>query len=103
MKAGTRLYTPLETQTLGHFAAPDRWETHISVTRETTLAAARRLVQKRPEPVSVLNAEGTNEKSDDQRHVRVFVFYRVGEEFPAHLLENGVGFCKRFACLASGT
>lgn len=55
MQATTRLYSPLEAQTLHSFARAGRRATQISVTRETTLAAAQRLLRERPDPVSVLN------------------------------------------------
>jgi uncharacterized protein (TIGR02452 family) len=59
MQATTRLYTPEQMQVLNSFrqrgSLPGRHSTRISVTRETTLAAAQRLLGERPEPVSVLN------------------------------------------------
>jgi uncharacterized protein (TIGR02452 family) len=55
MQASTRLYTPEQMQALDSFAGAGRYTTQISVTRETTLAAAQRLLSERAEPVSVLN------------------------------------------------
>ncbi|MPY67707.1 TIGR02452 family protein [Deinococcus sp. SDU3-2] len=55
LEAGTRLYTPEQGRALHALTRPGAQRTRISVTRETTLAAARRLLRERPEPVAALN------------------------------------------------
>lgn len=55
LEAGTRLYTPEQLRATESLLEPGPHDTHFTVTRETTLAAARRLLDERPGPVSVLN------------------------------------------------
>ena len=53
--AGTRLFPPAQLQAIEAFTQPGTQNTRITVTRETTLAAARRLLAEDPAPVAVLN------------------------------------------------
>lgn len=53
--AGTRLLTPAQLLATEAFTQPGTLNTRITVTRETTLTAARRLLSEDSSPVSVLN------------------------------------------------
>ncbi|OWL93185.1 TIGR02452 family protein [Deinococcus indicus] len=53
--AGTRLYTPEHLRAAEQLLEPGPHDTRFAVTRETTLAATRRLLGERPGPVSALN------------------------------------------------
>ena len=55
LEAGTRLYTPEQLRATDRLLEPGPHDTLFTVTRETTLAAARRVLGERPGPVSVLN------------------------------------------------
>ena len=56
LTVGTRHYSAAETHALGALPAPQQaTRTQVTVTRETTLAAAQRLLTARPSPVAVLN------------------------------------------------
>lgn len=57
LTVGTRQYLAEDTRALGALPVTQHaaQSTHISVTRETTIAAAQRLLDARPSPVAVLN------------------------------------------------
>ncbi|MFW8627916.1 TIGR02452 family protein [Deinococcus sp. ME38] len=55
LEAGTRLYTPEQLRATERLLEAGPHDTLFTVTRETTLAAARRVLGERPGPVSVLN------------------------------------------------
>lgn len=93
LEAGTRLYTPAHLDAAEDLMGPGLHDTRFSVTRETTLAAGRRLLAESPGPVSVLNFASattpgggflTGSAAQEESLCRASALYATLEQFPAY-------------------
>lgn len=89
----TRLYLPKELAELNAHFAPGSFETHLSVTRETTLQAAQRLLSEGTNKVAVLNFASatspgggflTGSAAQEESIARASGLYRALTTFPAY-------------------